>query len=311
MRVFALVRHSQHRRLRSRRPVVALLRDAARRRLIPRTIHQFRLLPRRTSSLRAPIIRPRVSRPFDIFLTVFPPSVPVRVGDGAASRRARRRPSSLLRHHRVRRVRRVRRLVRVHRLRAVPSSRRHDSVPFLSVRFDRSFDRPPFLSFPRHFSSQRALSDPTTDGWMCVAFASREDRWRRCTERRAMDRSSFPLLPLSSRRRVLVVESSSSRSRARRRHRARTHQSIQSIPRAVGRSRSVARSRSWADDAGCVSSRDASIDPSIDRTDRTIGARAGRDGTGRRRARGWVSERPVGLSVGRLNDGHADGRERK
>ena len=95
-----------------------------------------------------------------------------------------------------------------------------------------------------------------------------------------MDRSSFPLLPLSSRRRVLVVESSSSRSRARRRHRAHTHTNP-THARSVGRSVGRGRARSWADDAGCVSSRDASIDPSIDRTDRTIGARAGRDGTGR------------------------------
>ena len=36
-----------------------------------------------------------MSRPFDIFLTVFPPSVPVRVGDAAASRRARS-PSSVI-----------------------------------------------------------------------------------------------------------------------------------------------------------------------------------------------------------------------
>ena len=95
-----------------------------------------------------------------------------------------------------------------------------------------------------------------------------------------MDRSSFPLLPLS-----LVVESSSSSPRRRALARAvdtaHTHTPIPTHARSVGRSVGRGRARSWADDAGCVSSRDASIDPSIDRTDRTIGARAGRDGTGR------------------------------
>lgn len=95
-----------------------------------------------------------------------------------------------------------------------------------------------------------------------------------------------------SRRRVLVVESSSSRSRARRRHRAHTHQSHPTRDRSVAVGRG--RSRSWADDAGCVSSRDASIDPSIDRTDRTIGARAGRTA-----ARARVGVRTSGRSVGR------------
>ena len=106
-----------------------------------------------------------------------------------------------------------------------------------------------------------------------------------------MDLSSFLLLSLSlSRRRVLVVESSSSRSRARRRHRAHTNQSQPTRDRSVA----VGRARSWADDAGCFSSRDASIDPSDDRTDRTIGARAARDGTA---ARARVGVRTSGRSV--------------
>ena len=95
-----------------------------------------------------------------------------------------------------------------------------------------------------------------------------------------MDRSSFPLLPLS-----LVVESSSSSPRRRALARAVDTAHTHTNPIHPTRGRSVAvgrgRARSWADDAGWVSSRDASIDPSIDRTDRTIGARAGRDGGAR------------------------------
>ena len=111
-----------------------------------------------------------------------------------------------------------------------------------------------------------------------------------------MDRSSFPLpLPLS-----LVVESSSSSPRRRALARAVDTAHTHTNPIHPTRGRSVAvgrgRSRSWADDAGCVSSRDASIDPSIDRTDRTIGARAGRDGTA---ARARVGVRTSGRSVGR------------
>ena len=115
-----------------------------------------------------------------------------------------------------------------------------------------------------------------------------------------------------SRRRVLVVESSSSRSRARRRHRAHTHTNPN--PRAIGRSVGRSRSRAVVGRRRGVCLESRRVDRSIDRSDRPDDRRSrgtGRDGTGRRRARGWVSERPVGLSVGRLNDGHADGRERK
>ena len=110
-----------------------------------------------------------------------------------------------------------------------------------------------------------------------------------------------------SRRRVLVVESSSSRSRARRRHRAHTHQSNPSHARSVGRGRSRSVAVVGRRRGVCLESR--RVDRSIDRSDRPDDRRP--RGTGRRRARGWVSERPVGLSVGRLNDGRADGREMK
>ena len=109
-----------------------------------------------------------------------------------------------------------------------------------------------------------------------------------------------------SRRRVLVVESSSSRSRARRRHRAHT-KPIPSHARSVGRGRSRSRAVVGRRRGVCLESR--RVDRSIDRSDRPDDRRP--RGTGRRRARGWVSERPVGLSVGRLNDGRADGREMK
>ncbi len=114
-----------------------------------------------------------------------------------------------------------------------------------------------------------------------------------------MDRSSFPLLPLS-----LVVESSSSSPRRRALARAvdTAHTHTNPIPRAIGRSRSVAVGRGRGPTTRGVSrvATRRSIHRSIGPTGRSAPAR---DGTGRRRGRGWVSERPVGLSVGRLNDG--------
>ena len=98
-----------------------------------------------------------------------------------------------------------------------------------------------------------------------------------------MDLSSSSSLPLS--RRVLVVESSSSsRSRARRRHRD-AHQSHPTTDPSIARGRSRAIE---ADDAGSLSSRHSSIDPSIDRT---VGRSA-----------------PVARRAGRRDEGGAGGR---
>ena len=121
--------------------------------------------------------------------------------------------------------------------------------------------------------------------------------------------SSSSLVSSSSpRRRVLVVALSRAPSTPR------THTHTNPNPRAIGRSVGRSRSRAVVGRRRGVCLESRRVDRSIDRSDRPDDRRSrgtGRDGTGRRRARGWVSERPVGLSVGRLNDGHADGRERK
>ena len=121
--------------------------------------------------------------------------------------------------------------------------------------------------------------------------------------------SSSSLVSSSSpRRRVLVVALSRAPSTPR------AHTPIHPIHPTRGRSVAVGRAVAVVGRRRGVCLESRRVDRSIDRSDRPDDRRSrgtGRDGTGRRRARGWVSERPVGLSVGRLNDGHADGRERK
>ena len=115
-----------------------------------------------------------------------------------------------------------------------------------------------------------------------------------------MDLSLFLFL---SRRVVVVESSSSSRSRARRRHRD-THQSHPTTGPSIasGRSRAIE-----ADDAGSLSSRHSSTDPSIDRTvgrSAPVASRAGRH------AEGGAGGRPNVRSVVRTFERRTTGKMR-
>ena len=103
---------------------------------------QFRLLPRRTPSLRAPVIRPRKRRSLDVLLPVLAPSVPIGVRARRRVRRDRRRRPR--RRVRIRSSRSIAGVVVVN-ARPVRRRRRHrhreKSTRAPSPRFDRRSSR--------------------------------------------------------------------------------------------------------------------------------------------------------------------------